>query len=438
MSLRHVVRAEHHLVAREYLRHAAQRSQKRHRYLHAAYIAAHDIGYAVGIVVGGHNHHAAQIVVYEVVREYVVHARHALAPFGVVAALLQCGAYRVAQRKVHDRGQVRVEAVLVGVAALPVGQLRYRRRPHLADDVHVGILVENGAAPAAHRLLLVIGVRVDAQAVEPHSLDPPYAPLREVVEHVGIVEVHIGHRAVEPPALHLIEIGARGVGVHVRREGKVGLRIFVETVYPVLERLVAVPPVRRGAVVGHYVHDDFQIALVALVDIAAEQLVAAEARVDAVVVAASIAVIGALRLVVEQQRRAPHGRSAQIGDIVEPVDDALQVAAVAAAHVAAVGLLGRVGGRVVRRIAVGEAVGHDKVYHVGRREALARGRALATLGDSIGYVEAALARAKTQRIFASRSIVGYRHVDEKIVRVVGLVHGRYTDAAARGQDLDIV
>ena len=190
--------------------------------------------------------------------------------------------------------------------------------------------------------------------------------------------------------------------------------------------------------VGHYVHDDFQIALVALVDIAAEQLVAAEARVDAVVVAASIAVIGALRLVVEQQRRAPHGRSAQIGDIVEPVDDALQVAAVAAAHVAAVGLLGRVGGRVVRRIAVGEAVGHDKVYHVGRREALARGRALATLGDSIGYVEAALARAKTQRIFASRSIVGYRHVDEKIVRVVGLVHGRYTDAAARGQDLDIV
>ena len=91
------------------------------------------------------------------------------------------------------------------------------------------------------------------------------------------------------------------------------------------------------------------------------------------------------------------------------------------------------GDDVVGSITVGEAVGHDKVYHVGRREALARGRALATLGDSIGYVEAALARAKTQRIFASRSIVGYRHVDEKIVRVVGLVHGRYTDAAAAGR-----
>ena len=265
-------------------------------------------------------------MIYEVVREGLVDARHA-APLTQRIAR-QSLADGVAQREIHDRGQVRVESVAVLVAALPVCQLRDVARPALAYDIYVGILLAHGPAPLAHRLLLVVGIRVHTQTVQIGIFDPPYGPLLEVLQQVWVVEVHVGHRAVEPAALLYLKIGVRCVGVHVCGEEVVGARILREAVYPVLEGHVAHPPVGAAAVVRDDIHYHLQAAAVALRNERTVQLVRPETRIDMVIVGAGISVIRSVGLVVEQQRRAPYGRCTRRGDVVEVVDHTLYVAAV--------------------------------------------------------------------------------------------------------------
>ena len=114
MSLREVLRGEHHLVAGEDLRDAAHGGEHRHDEFQPLGVLAHHVADAVRVVVAGEDHHFREVVVDEVVRETVVDAGHALAPAERV------GRHRAAdgllQRKVHDRGEVRVESVLVRVA----------------------------------------------------------------------------------------------------------------------------------------------------------------------------------------------------------------------------------------------------------------------------------------------------------------------------------
>ena len=105
----------------------------------------------------------------------------------------------------------------------------------------------------------------------------------------------------------------------------------------------------------------------------AVHLIVAEARIDAVIVTAGIAVIGLARLVVQQQRGVPDRCGAQVGDIVQMVHDAFDVASVAACEALTVHLVVRVGRIVIGRIAVGETVRHDQVDQVGGSEALAIG-----------------------------------------------------------------
>ena len=126
-----------------------------------------------------------------------------------------------------------------------------------------------------------------------------------------------------------------------------------------------------------------------LLDHALVERVVAETWVDMVIVAARIAVVGLEILVVEKHGRGPQGRDAEILEVVEVIDDALDVAAMAGEGYLAVAFfldLGdapRYGGAVViglglggpavvvGRVAVGETVRHDQVDKIGRREALA-------------------------------------------------------------------
>ena len=410
VSLREVFRGEHHLVAREYLRDAAHRGQHRHREFQPVGVSAYDVADAVGVVVGDEDHHFRQVMVDEIVRQAVVDARHALAPAERVGG--QRPADGLLQREIHDRRQVRVEAVLVGIAALPVCQLRDRRRPAFAHDVEIGVFPAYGRAPLAHRHLLVVGVGVDAEPVQAGILDPPHGPLLEILQHIGIVEVHVGHRRHEPAALLQVEVVARSVGIHVRREADVRPGVFGELVYPVPERQVFHPPVARAAVVGDDVHNHLQPVLVGFADELPIQFVRAEPGVYAVVVAAGVAVVRTFGFVVQQQRRGPYGRGAQPCDVIQVVDHPLQVAPVAAEEGAAVGALPRVGRRVVRRIAVGEAVGHQEVDHVGRGETLACGRAFGACRDLIGNLELPFP-LREYEVVGARFRVGFHlHVHE--------------------------
>ena len=90
-------------------------------------------------------------------------------------------------------------------------------------------------------------------------------------------------------------------------------------------------------------------------------LIGSVTGVDVIIVGAGIAVIGAVTGVVPQQRRAPEGRSAQVGNVIQMVDDTLHVAAVAAHGLLPVGLFVRIGRRVDGRVSIGKTVGDDEV-----------------------------------------------------------------------------
>ena len=168
----------------------------------------------------------------------------------------------------------------------------------------------------------------------------------------------------------------------------------------------------RAAVVGDDVHNHLQPVLVGFADELPIQFVRAEPGVYAVVVAAGVAVVRTFGFVVQQQRRGPYGRGAQPCDVIQVVDYPLQVAPVAAEEGAAVGALPRVGRRVVRRIAVGEAVGHQEVDHVGRGETLACGRAFGACRDLIGNLELPFPLREYEVVGARLRVGFHLHIHE--------------------------
>ena len=153
-------------------------------------------------------------------------------------------------------------------------------------------------------------------------------------------------------------------------------------------------------------------------------LVRSEAGVDAVVVGAGVAVVRSFGLVVEQQGRGPDDRCPEVGNVVQVVADTLDIAAVAAEEGFAVGLLLRVGGRIVFGIAVGEAVGHEEVDHVRGREAPALCRTFAACRDFVGHLELPPLLREDEVVGArcGRGIDG--DIDEEVVGAVGLVGRR--------------
>ena len=235
-----------------------------------------------------------------------------------------------------------------------------------------------------------------------------------------------------------MQVVLRRVGVHVGGEEVVRAGELGEAVHPVGEGQILHPPVRNAAMVGNDIHHYLQVALVALRDVGAVELVGAEARIDAVVVSAGVAVIGLHGLVVEQQRGRPDGRRPHRGDVVQVVDHALQVSAVTAEELRTGRLLGRVVRRVDRWVAVREAVRHHQIDHVGRGEALPFARPFASCRDLIGDLERLGPLAREDEIIGAGLGLGVDlHVDEQIVRTVGPVRARDGESGAVASHLDL-
>ena len=209
----------------------------------------------------------------------------------------------------------------------------------------------------------------------------------------------------------------RGIGAD---EAVAGPFEVLGIVDPGLGREVLHPPVGGAAMVRHHIHQHFQPLAVGLVHERAVEFVGAVAGIDAVIVGTGVAVVGIGLLVVEEQRRRPDGRGAQAGNVVEVVDDALDVAAVGAAEILRRRFFGRFLHRVVLLVAVGEAVGHQQVDHVGRAEGRPFGGAFAALGQFVVEVElTAVGRHHVERVGTGSQPRADLHLDEQVVRVVG-------------------
>src|SRR6185436_14109704 len=75
-------------------------------------------------------------------------------------------------------------------------------------------------------------------------------------------------------------------------------------------------------------------------------------------------------IVVVVPGRQPNSRDAEVLQIWQPIDYALQIAAVVVKLVLAIVDAARLGRLVVRTITIAEAIDHDQVHNVGGREAL--------------------------------------------------------------------
>ena len=92
-------------------------------------------------------------------------------------------------------------------------------------------------------------------------------------------------------------------------------------------------------------------------------VVRAQTRVDTVIVCGGIAVIRAVRHIVFKHRCKPDGSHANAVDIAKMLFDAAYIAAVTAVRIHTVGfdtVLQR-SHVVVRRVAIGKAVGHNQI-----------------------------------------------------------------------------
>lgn len=287
------------------------------------------------------------------------------------------------------------------VAALLGGVGVQRGRP-LGPELHVDVL--HG---------------VDPEAVDGEVLDPPLVDLLHAADDLGTlgpqvveaVEVAVGgglagpggvapvvvhRRVVEPGGDLEVLLGGRdrrgareGAGVHA---GEAALAVRV---VGVVEGLPVLGQVREGAlgevvvglllvvddvggVVGDDVEEDLHALGVGLGDEVLEVLVGAEVRVDLGEVGDPVAVVagrgvlaGALDGLVLEDGRHPDGGGAQPLDVVEPLGQPLEVAALVEALVGGVVAGGEPGAgqaaAVVPGVPVGEAVRQDEVELLTRQ-----------------------------------------------------------------------
>ena len=228
-------------------------------------------------------------MIHEIMRKTVVNPDHPLSP--CLGIRRQPLAYRFLQREIHYRRQMRVESVPVRISALPVCKLRYRRSPALSHYIESGIFFQNGSAPFAHGLLLIVRVSVYPETVQTGIFYPPYGPLLEILQYERIVQIHVRHGRHEPSAFLKIQVVFRCIRIHIRGKAYIRPGIFRKDMHPVLERQVLHPPVRGTAMVSDNIHYDFKSFFMSFPDKFPIKTVRSESRVNTIIVGAGIAVV---------------------------------------------------------------------------------------------------------------------------------------------------
>ncbi len=314
---------------------------------------------------------------------------------GILAG--QRAAHRFGHREIHQAWQRTRIAVEVLFPALPARYHRRRLVPLFADHVQVWIFSHQAPRVFGQEGALGVAIGVDAQAGQPGVFDPPDIVLYQIGRHQRVGLVHVRHALAKPAGGEVLPVSPGTVWVLHRDPVMAGWDEFAAMVSPVRRRHVLHPPVAAADMRQHHILDDADAALARLRRQALEVGIAAVARIDAVMVGRRVAMVGVGGHVVLDQRSGPDLGEAHAGDVVEAVDHALDVAAVARAAARPIELVPHAGDAVVARVAVGKAVRHDLVDRVlagkslpGRRAGLARVQFVLVTGRSGAAAEADL------------------------------------------------
>ena len=117
--------------------------------------------------------------------------------------------------------------------------------------------------------------------------------------------------------------------------------------------------------IGHHIDNQFESVGMASVGQTQVVLVLSQARINFVVIAATVVVVGIICIVVVEKRCRPERSHAQIGHIRHFRNYPFYISSVALAGVEPVHTLKVTFHGIVGRIAIGEAVGHQQVHSIG-------------------------------------------------------------------------
>ena len=305
------------------------------------------------------------------VQREVQHARQHRAAVGPGHVRLDLARLQVLERPVDAETLAEDQEVAAPGAARDLGDAG---RPRVAGMQEVEEVlrrhVERGVDPERVDADLADPVRIAGAQRAPHDRVPGVQVVQpghlevQLLPAVGVVGDGRGPvvdaRAALPRVARVVQVERMLAGPRLRPRAGVGL--------PEPGRVGRVPAADVVEEVAGVVDDDVlhqvHAAPVQRVGQAPVVLQRAQVRVDAGEVGGPVAVITAVATrgvepLVEHRRRDPQRRRAQALDVVEPVDQALQVAAAEAVAAPRVVLAGAL--VVVARVAVGEAVGHDEV-----------------------------------------------------------------------------
>ena len=339
------------------LRNAPRRSEEDHGEARLADVVTQLGVDPAHVVVVGKDDVLERVGVEEIVAQHLVQPDPVGMPAFLFVQALHEGVVEGEVQQARQAGGIPVGILL---ALLPIGEDGGVEAPFLAADVEVGIGLAHGTGPARHEFGVGIGVGVHPDATEPEVFDPPDGVLYEVIGQQGLALVQVGHGLDEPAVGEAPAVRLAHVGIAQGRAPVGGGGEGATVVDPVLGGQVVHPRVLGPAVVHDHVHDELEAVFAGGIGEPEIFLVGAEARIDPVVIGGGVAVIGPLRLVVLEQRIEPDGGVAHVGEVVEVVRDAGQVAAVPSMVVFAVWSLQHPLDGIITGIAIGETVRRDQ------------------------------------------------------------------------------
>ena len=152
------------LIAIKHLRNTAHSGQKHICQLHTAQIFVfHYIRNTCHVVVAKESEQLVHIGIHIIHGHGVIDAGQTIAPS--LTVILQCLTDCLFYREIHYSRQVRIKAVEVLSAALPISYSRSGTRPTFAYNIDIRVLFTDCFEPLTARNLLYIRVCIHAQTV---------------------------------------------------------------------------------------------------------------------------------------------------------------------------------------------------------------------------------------------------------------------------------